>query len=76
MSVLLIPQVQQLLSISPAVIFNIVSKRDASKEATKINTGEEFEQTLVDLPVYVNNQLFIEKVTTLTWQHIKDTFAK
>lgn len=51
-------------------------KRVASKETTKRSTAEAVEQLLVDLLVYVDTQLFIDKGTTLTWQQIKDTFAK
>lgn len=54
----------------------MVSKRDTSKETTKRSTGEAVEQILVDLPVYVDTQLFIEKGTKLTWYQIKDTFGE
>jgi len=42
-------------------------KRFSSKETTKSSTGKEVEQTLVDLPIYVDTQLFIEKESALTW---------
>lgn len=76
MSVVFVPQVQQLLSTSPIVIVSMSSKRVASKETTESSTVEEIEKTSVDLPVYADTQLFIEKGSSLTWQQIKDTFAK
>jgi len=39
---------------------------NSSKETPESSTGEEVEQTSVDLPVYANTQLFIKKGTTLT----------
>jgi len=36
-------------------------KRVASKATIKNSTGEAVEKTPVDLPVYVDTQLFIEK---------------
>lgn len=76
MSVLSIPQVQQLLRTSQAITVTMGSKRVASKENTERNTGEAVEQTSVDFPVYVDTQLFIENGSSLTWQHIKDYFPK
>ena len=68
MSVLFVPQVQQLLIISLAVMVNMASKRDASKETTDSSTEEVVEKTLLDLPVYGDTQLFIEKGKTMTWK--------
>jgi len=50
-------------------------KRVASKETTESSTREEVEKTSIGFLVYVDTQLFIDKGTTLTWKHIKDTFA-
>lgn len=76
MSVLSIPQVQQLLSISLVATITMASKRETSKETTESGTGEAVEQTWVDFPVYAETQLFIEKGSSLIWKHIKDTFTK
>lgn len=59
------PRVQRLLTISLVVTVNMASKRYASKETTKGSIGEEVEKTLVDLLVYADTQLFIEKGKTL-----------
>ena len=42
-------------------------KRTTSKETTKISTGEAVEQASVDFPMYEDTQLFMEKVSSLTW---------
>lgn len=70
------PQVQQLLRTSLVVTINMASKSVASKETAESSTGEAFEQISVDLLVYADTPLFIEKGTKLTWQQIKDTFAE
>ena len=50
-------------------------KRVASKETIEISIGELIEQMSVNLPIYADIQLFIEKGTKLTWHQIKGTFA-
>lgn len=71
-----VPQVKYLLITSPTFIVTMEPKKFASKDATKRSIGEVVEKTLVDLPVYAYNQLFIEKGSSLTWHQLKDTFAK
>lgn len=63
-------------SISLEVTTNMEPKRVASKGTVESSTGEEVEHMSINIPVYVDSQLFIEKGTKLTWQQIKDNFAE
>jgi len=42
---------------------------------TESNIEEALEQTPVDLLVYVETQLFIEKGSTLTWQQVNEALS-
>jgi len=66
MSALSVPHVQQLLSISPVVTINMAYKRATSKEITESSTGEAVEQISIDLPVYADTKLFIDKGMPMT----------
>ena len=76
MSVFFVPQVQQLFNTSPTITVTMAPKRFDSKETTESSTGEVIEHTLVDFPVYVDTQLFIENGSSLTWKQVKYAFAK
>ncbi len=52
---------------SLVVTINMASKRVASKETIESSIGEAIEQTSVNLPIYADTQLFIEKGMKLTW---------
>lgn len=52
---------------SLAVILTMEPKRFYLKETTRSSNREVVEKALVDLPVYADIQLFIEKESTLTW---------
>lgn len=51
-------------------------KKVFSKLTTERSTREEVEHILVNLPICVDTLLFIENGTTLTWQQIRETFAR
>jgi len=54
----------------------MASKRVASKDNVKSSTSEAVDQMSVNLLVYAETQIFIEKGMKLTWQEIKDIFAR
>jgi len=51
-------------------------KRAASNYTTQIDTREEVEKMLMDLLVYVDTQLFVEKDSDLGWHKVKDSFMQ
>ena len=54
----------------------MVSKRVISKDIVESSIGDVVEQVSMDLVFYANTQLFIEKDMKITWQEIKDIFAR
>jgi len=57
----------------PADIVTMAPKKSASKETTKSSIREVVEQAPVVLRVYVDTQLFREKESTLTGQHVNES---
>lgn len=64
------------MSNSLVVTSNMASKRVAKKDTVKSSTREPVEKVSVNLPFYADTQLFIKKGMKLTWQEIKDIFAR
>ena len=56
---------------SLASIVTMAPKRASSKDTTESSTGEEIEKIPMDLLVYANTQLFVEKDSNLTWHKLK-----
>ncbi len=53
----------------------MVSKRDRSKDTIESSTGDVVEHVQMNLPIYANTQLFVEKDMKITWKEINDIFA-
>ena len=45
----------------------MVSKRVGSKDTIERNTGDVVEQVPINLPIYADTQVFIEKEMKITW---------
>lgn len=52
---------------SPAVTITMTPKRTASKGTTESSIEEAIEQTRVNLLVYSDTQLYVEKDSNLAW---------
>lgn len=60
---------------SLAVIVIMAHKRDTSKDTTKSSISEAVDSMRVNLPLYIDTQLFVKKELDLTWQKVNESFS-
>ena len=53
----------------------MASKKDASNDIVESNIGDVVEHVSMNLLIYVDTWLFLEKDMNITWQEIKDIFT-
>ena len=56
---------------SLVAIVTMSLKRATTRETITSNIGEAIEQAPVNLPIYADTYLFIEKESTLTWKQVQ-----
>jgi len=53
----------------------LAPKRSISKDTTKSSTREAVESIPVNLPIFSDTQLFIEKDSNITWYKVNEVFS-